>query len=543
MPVDFAPHNLISATTPSPYVVTSSLFNASFFGSLPAYNAFDGTSNYCALYNVGVLGVTEQYIQLDLGSGNGQVLQAYAIKMTNTSEPTKAPRSWVMLGSSDGITFTTLDTRSNQGNWSNNEQRTFVCNTPSLSTFQYYRIRFTENNGDPTYVEFSELYLYSSGGIESLNFADVLPDGQTNTLYNHQLIVTGGVVPYSFSITGGSLPTGITMSSTGLIHGSTTTGGFFSFNIQVTDSASTVINATIPFFVFKPGPALSDAVVVLLESVFVTEYIQTPSAAIINLTLFIGNTANDPTLHYLGAGSPTSGVGVIFTAGASSFPKSIFRNTFNLNALEPTGGIKTSPALDVSGCILFLTINSGGGLGVTALNTWNVYEFYFRAVYSDGSVLYSFPSTTSLVRAGEEGDIFGAVSNPDLAVDKSIDTFASFTRSYFSTLSSSNTFEILSFGPFSNAPVLSCNNPPNGTIGKSYTHQIGISGGNSPYTIIGTSFPMGLSISNTGLISGVPSSVGNYDMNIQVTDSSGISQSISCPISISCPPVSGNVYY
>ena len=67
-----------------------------------------------------------------------------------------------------------------------------------------------------------------------------LPSANIGVAYSQQLAASGGVSPYTWSISTGSLPTGLTLSSGGLISGSPTAAGSSTFTIQVTDSATTV---------------------------------------------------------------------------------------------------------------------------------------------------------------------------------------------------------------------------------------------------------------------------------------------------------------
>src|SRR5439155_14877895 len=50
---------------------------------------------------------------------------------------------------------------------------------------------------------------------------------------------TGGVAPYdNFTISGGALPSGVTISSSGTISGTPTAVGTFSFTVQAQDSST-----------------------------------------------------------------------------------------------------------------------------------------------------------------------------------------------------------------------------------------------------------------------------------------------------------------
>jgi hypothetical protein len=65
-----------------------------------------------------------------------------------------------------------------------------------------------------------------------------LPEGGAGTTISDGLQATGGIAPYSWRLASGSLPTGLTLSSDGLISGITEQAGTSSFEVEVTDSSS-----------------------------------------------------------------------------------------------------------------------------------------------------------------------------------------------------------------------------------------------------------------------------------------------------------------
>ncbi len=64
-----------------------------------------------------------------------------------------------------------------------------------------------------------------------------LPSGSVGTYYSQSLYASGGTAPYTWSLISGSLPTGLSISSTGAITGTPTAGGTAGFTANVMDSA------------------------------------------------------------------------------------------------------------------------------------------------------------------------------------------------------------------------------------------------------------------------------------------------------------------
>lgn len=65
-----------------------------------------------------------------------------------------------------------------------------------------------------------------------------LPGATSGSTYSTSLAAKGGTTPYSWSVTGGSLPAGVSLHPNGLLSGTPTQTGTFTFTVQVTDSGS-----------------------------------------------------------------------------------------------------------------------------------------------------------------------------------------------------------------------------------------------------------------------------------------------------------------
>ncbi len=73
-----------------------------------------------------------------------------------------------------------------------------------------------------------------------------LPEGIINVPYSQTVTASGGIPPYSWSIIGGSLPTGLTLNSeTGEISGTPEEVGSFDFTVQIADDLSNLAAGAI----------------------------------------------------------------------------------------------------------------------------------------------------------------------------------------------------------------------------------------------------------------------------------------------------------
>src|SRR5207244_9005212 len=71
-----------------------------------------------------------------------------------------------------------------------------------------------------------------------------LTAGQTGTAYVQTLTATGGTPPYSWTVLSGSLPGGLSLGVAGILNGTPTLPGTYSFTVQVTDSANATASQT-----------------------------------------------------------------------------------------------------------------------------------------------------------------------------------------------------------------------------------------------------------------------------------------------------------
>ena len=72
-----------------------------------------------------------------------------------------------------------------------------------------------------------------------------LPNASQSVAYSQALTATGGTSPYSWSVSSGTLPTGLSLSSSGTLSGTPTVAGAFPFTVAVKDAASASASASL----------------------------------------------------------------------------------------------------------------------------------------------------------------------------------------------------------------------------------------------------------------------------------------------------------
>lgn len=80
-----------------------------------------------------------------------------------------------------------------------------------------------------------------------------LPPGEKGVPYESFALVVGGLPPYDITVTGNAVPDGLSLNpSTGVLSGTPTEGGIFSFTIHAEDSAQDTLDGTFDISIADP---------------------------------------------------------------------------------------------------------------------------------------------------------------------------------------------------------------------------------------------------------------------------------------------------
>jgi len=357
-----------------------------------------------------------------------------------------------------------------------------------------------------------------------------LPTGVINTPYSATLAARGGTLPYSWSITSGGLPTGLTLNpATGAITGTPTAA--------VTDSAITfqVTDST------APAP--------LTNSATLTLSIAGATLTITTASLPGGqvNTAYSTTLAANGGIAPytwtvTSGAlpaGLNLNAGTGAITGT---PTIAVNATPLTFKVtdSSSPAKMQQTVNLTLTIAAALTITTTTLPDGQVGTPYSATLAATGGTTpYTWTKTSGTLPAGLAlNAATGAITGtPTTAVTATPLTFR-VSDSTTPTPVSKTVNLTLTIAP----PTLTITTTtlPHGQVGVAYSTTLAATGGTVPYTwsITAGTLPAGLALdAATGAITGTPTAAVNATpLTFKVVDADNPAQTKSVNLTLTIAP-------
>ncbi|HEY7162126.1 MAG TPA: putative Ig domain-containing protein, partial [Acidobacteriota bacterium] len=389
-----------------------------------------------------------------------------------------------------------------------------ITGTPTTLGTSNFEIKATDANGCTGKQSYS---ITIDCPVITLNPA-TLPNGSGGHIYDQTVSATGGTGPYSFAVTNGSLPNGLSLNpSTGQILGVPTVLGTFNFDITATDSLGCTgtksFSITIVCAAISVLPAvLPDGTVGSLydQTVFGSEGVGPYTFAVTSGTLPTGLTLN-----------PTTGQvsGTLTAAGLFLFDIT----ATDVNGCSGLRGYQVTiscPTITVSPATL-----PGGTVGTP-------YDQTVSAI--GGTAPHTFSVTGALPTGLTLNTATGQISGTPTAAGTFNFTITA-TDSYGCTGSTAYTVTM-------QCPVITLTPAtlPNGTVGTAYDQTVSGNDGTAPYTFAVTngSLPSGLTLdTNTGQISGTPTAAGTFNFDVTATDTYGCSGVQSYSITMDCPAI------
>jgi large repetitive protein len=245
-----------------------------------------------------------------------------------------------------------------------------LSGTPTTTGSFTFSVNVIDKNGG---ISTASITLVVGTGV-GLTFTPP-PNGQVAVAYSDTLTATGGTKPYTWSVSAGSLPTGITLgASTGVLGGTPTTAGTFAFTVKVTDAtggsatqATTLtitaglLSITVPSSAAMPSAKAGGSTGAQLGTVTVTDQRGSTGAswtATVTATPFVtggGTTAETIPLaqvsYWSGPATAVTGTGT-FTPGqptaATAVTLATGRSAFTLASGSPVNAASWNPTLSVA---------------------------------------------------------------------------------------------------------------------------------------------------------------------------------------------------
>ncbi len=353
-----------------------------------------------------------------------------------------------------------------------------------------------------------------------------LPADVEGTAYSQPLALTGGLAPFTYSISAGALPAGLSINAgTGAITGTPTgPNGSASFTVKVVDSSNPVQSATQPLSIavnLPPAPAITT--VSLASDVEGTAYNQTVVAT--------GGLA--PLTYSVSVGSLPAGLSLNSSTGAITGTPTGPNGTASFTVKVTD---KSNPVQSASQA-LSIAVNLPPAPAITTSSLSGGVEFanYNQTVAATGFGTLTYSVSVGSLPAGlslnsSTGAISGAPSGPNATTSFTIQV----TDSSNPVQSATQPLSIaVSLPP---APSITSTTLPNGTVGANYNQTIALTGGHGPFTwsISSGALPTGYSLNAaTGAITGSSSTANTYSFTVKVVDSSNPAQTASQALSLS----------
>jgi len=348
-----------------------------------------------------------------------------------------------------------------------------------------------------------------------------LPSGSVGTAYSQTLSASGGTAGYTFAVSSGTLPAGLSLNaSTGVLSGTPTTSNAsgVSLTFRATDANGCTGTRSINLIIC---PVITLTPATLPAPVVGTAYSQTLAgsggAAPYSFALASGSLPGWATLSSSGvlSGTPTSTTAATFTVRATDANGCSGTLSYTITPVCPT--ITITPAAlaqGTVGAVYSQTLSATGG--TAPYSTWTITGGTLPAglslnastgVISGTPTATASPATTITVRVS---DTYGCQGTRAVTLQ---------------------VCPVITLSPATlNTPV----------IGVAYSQSLSASSGTSPYSfaLASGSLPSWASLSTAGVITGTPTNGTASTFTVRATDANGCSGTMSCTLAPNCPTIS-----
>jgi large repetitive protein len=321
------------------------------------------------------------------------------------------------------------------------------------------------------------------------------PTGAVGTPYSFTFVTSGGTAPHTFSVFTGSLPPGLGLSTDGVLSGTPTQSGSFSFWIAAHDAGVSLSQAPFTMSIDSKLTVTTATLPAATRGVPYTTTLTVSGGTATSWTVSSGTLPPGFTLSNAGvlAGTGVSEGSTTFTVKAANGSKSDTKS-LTLSVVAPLGISVGAIPPAIVGQPFATRLAATGGLGT--------YTFALTGGTLPGGLLFD---TTSGVISGTPRS---AGSYP----------------LQISVTASGGGAVVQAIRLVIRAKLaIATKKLPTARVGRRYVTQIVVKGGILPFSLTSSSvFPRGLSLNGeTGLLTGKAFRTGRYSITVIAHDSYG----------------------
>ena len=332
---------------------------------------------------------------------------------------------------------------------------------------------------------------------------NTVPPAQVGTQYSQAISASGAIGPYSYALTDGALPAGLSMSSAGVLSGTPTAGGTFNFTVRATDANG-----------FSGARAYS--LVVDNPDITISPMFLPPMRVLdpVSVTLTVGGGTAPYTFlvdgFVLPPGLSLSPAGVL-----SGTPATAGTYSLRYNVRDSSTG--TGPyAVGWSQSVVIGPAQQPTITPATLPNAGAGQAYSLQLTGENGMAPYTFAIASGTLPAGLSLSGDGLLSGtPTASGTFPVGVTITDSRGRKSRVAYQL---VVAKSPLTVGPTTI----PAATAYSSYSATVTASGGVGPYSFAVTSgaLPSGLSLAANGTLSGTTMASGTFNFTVTATDSS-----------------------